>query len=282
MQNGAIVTVIIVHLNSPRVTDRCIRSLRCVNGCEMHIVVVDNGSTDDSVAVLSRQHPDISIISTRRNLGFSRGVNTGIRQALAHESEYLWILNNDTIVAPDALSAMLMKMHADEAIGLVGSTLIEEQNGCRVEIQGGWVNFFTGLPSNTKMTKPDSPIEYVKGASMLLRTGAIQDVGLFDESFFLYWEDTDLCFRLRAKGWKLEIADESIVYHQGQGSLAHSAALWDYHFTRSSVIFFSKHAAFPLLPIGFSAAGRLAKRLMARKWSHAAAVLKALTGAAYR
>ncbi len=145
MQSGATVTVIIVHLNGPRVIDRCIRSLRSIKGCEMHIVVVDNGSTDDSVAVLSCLHPDISIISTRRNLGFSCGVNTGIRQALAHESEYVWILNNDTIVTPNSLSAMLMKMHADEAIGLVGSTLIEEEKGCRVEIKGGWVNFSPGF-----------------------------------------------------------------------------------------------------------------------------------------
>jgi GT2 family glycosyltransferase len=281
MPSGASVTVIIVHLNSPRITDRCIRSLRCVN-VTMDIVVVDNGSTDNSVAVLSHRHPDISIISTHSNLGFSRGVNTGIRRALAHKSEYLWILNNDTIVTRDALSTMLAKMYSDETIGLVGSTLIEEQNGCRVEIKGGWVNFFTGIPNNTRMTIPGSPIEYVKGASMLVRTEALRQVGLFDESFFLYWEDTDLCFRLRAQGWKLEIACDSIVYHQGQGSLAHSTPLWDYHFTRSSLLFFSKHATFPLLPIAFSATGRLVKRLMARKWSHAAAVLKALTGAAYQ
>lgn len=277
MQDYKSVAVIIVNWNNRWATSCCIRSLQRMVYTNYFIIVVDNGSTDGSIDYLTRQYPDIAIIEMKYNTGFGKGANAGIRLALDHNADFLWILNNDTQVTPHSLSALVSSMERDTAAGMAGSLLIESINGHRTRVGGGKVNFITGLPSNKTRKNTADNLDFIKGASILLRSKAIAAQGdtCFDESYFLYWEDTDLGFRLRANGWKLIVVEDSIVIHDGYGSMAHESPNWDFYFSRSSLIFFLAHARFPLLPICVSLTGRMTLRLMRGQWSNAAALLKA-------
>ena len=105
-------------------------------------------------------------------------------------------------------------------------------------------------------------------ASVLLRCSALRAVGPLDEGFFLYWEDVDLSFRLRRAGWHITVAGDAVVEHPGHASLRFQSPEWDYHYTASSVRFFRRHAALPLLPIAASAGGRLVKRALRGRWGN--------------
>ncbi|MFH1155145.1 MAG: glycosyltransferase family 2 protein [Pseudomonadota bacterium] len=278
MQHYKSVAVIIVNWNNRWATSCCIRSLQRMVYTNYFIIVVDNGSTDGSIDYLTRQYPDIAMIEMKRNTGFGKGANAGIRHALDHNADFLWILNNDTQVTPNSLLALVLSMERDTDAGMAGSVLIESTNGHRTRVGGGRVNFITGIPSNRTGKNTADKLDFIKGASILLRSQAIDIKGgaCFDESYFLYWEDTDLGFRLRARGWKLIVVPDSIVIHDGYGSMTHESPGWDYYFTRSSLIFFLAHARLPLLPICVSVIGRMTLRLMRGQWSNATALLKAL------
>jgi GT2 family glycosyltransferase len=109
------------------------------------------------------------------------------------------------------------------------------------------------------------------GASLLLRWRALRDVGLLDERYFVYWEDTDLSFRLRAAGWGLAVAEGSVVRHHGNSSLGFQSPAWDRAFTASSIVFFRRHARLPWAPILVSVSGRMARRASRGRWRNARA-----------
>jgi hypothetical protein len=125
-------------------------------------------------------------------------------------------------------------------------------------------------------------MDYLQGASVLLRCAALREVGTLDEGFFLYWEDADLCFRLRRAGWRLAVASGAQVEHAGYGSLRFQSPEWDYHFTASSVRFFRRHASLPLIPIVVSASGRLLRRALHGRWANVRAVAAGLHAATAR
>lgn len=269
------IAVIIVTWNNYLATCRCIRSIQQVAYTKFDVIVVDNDSKDGSSSLLRKDFPNITIITMSRNAGFASGANAGIRRALKGAYDFLWILNNDVVVEPASLSSLVNGMEHDERIGMVGSVLVETIKDEQVMVRGGRVNFFTGIPSNHKNNCSEE-LEFIKGASILLRSEAIREVGLFDESYFLYWEDTDLAFRLRSHGWKLLIAEDSIVIHCGHGSLKYMSPEWDYHFTRSSILFFLRHAPFPPIPIAVSVSGRMIMRVLQRRWPNARALVDAV------
>jgi GT2 family glycosyltransferase len=117
-------------------------------------------------------------------------------------------------------------------------------------------------------------MDYVCGASLLVTATALESVGGFDERFFLYWEDTDLSFRLRERGWRLAVAHSSRVVHRRSLSTGFQSPLYDRHFTQSTVLFFKKHFRFWPLPVLVSCCGRFARRLAKGKTANARAVWK--------
>jgi GT2 family glycosyltransferase len=215
----------------------------------------------------------VRIIRSERNLGFAGGSNLGIRLAHEHAADYVWLLNNDATPERDALAAMLAIAEKDARIGAVGCVLLEEERGRPIRIFGGGaVSFWSGLPRHHARAVPVDRVEYLRGASVLLKRAALDAVGRLDEGFFLYWEDTDLSFRLRAAGWHLAVADGAIVHHRGNGSCAMRSPEWDFHFTASAAFFFRRHAPVPLWPIAVSTSGRMVKRVVRGEWGNARAV----------
>lgn len=258
------VAIILLNWHGWRDTIACLDSLTSLNYENYNVLVVDNGSTDESVANIGAAHPNVPIIETGRNLGFSGGCNVGIRWSLDAAADYIWLLNNDTVVACQSLVAMVATAEADPKIGAVGSVLYFLHN--RSDIQawgGGRISFLSGRSYHYTKPVPNADIQYLTGASILLRRRALEQVGLLDEKlFFMYWEDADLSFRLRKAGWHLAVANRSVVFHKENGSTRKGSPLIDYYFSESAIRFFRRHAEIWLWPVTISVLGRLAKRVL--------------------
>ncbi|WP_276957944.1 glycosyltransferase family 2 protein [Allomeiothermus silvanus] len=262
--------IIVLNWNGWRDTLACLAALEALNYPNYEVVVVDNGSTDGSAEEIRKAKPQVNLLETRQNLGFAGGNNIGIRYALEQGAEYIWLLNNDTVVDPDALTAMVELAEKDCRIGVVGSVLYYMEQPTKVQAWGGGrVNLLTGRSRH--LLAPGEP-HYITGASMLLRREALEQVGLLDEGFFMYWEDADLSFRLRQKGWMVAVAPESKVLHKESASAKKGSPRQDILYNASAVRFFRRHAQLPSLPITLGIGGRMLKRLLLGDWERVRSV----------
>lgn len=269
-----LVYVVVLHYGDWQSTQQCFGTLKRLDYPNSQVLLINNSSNNLAFWELTELVPQVELLNNACNLGFAGGSNQGVCMALRRGAEYVWLLNNDVKVEPRALTAMVVEAEADPRVGAVGSLLVNDDPGRKLLAWGGGrISFLLGLPRHVRIGRPTS-LHYLCGASLLLRAQAIQDVGLFDEGYFLYWEDTDLCFRLRAKGWRLAVAEGSVVAHQESGSLGFQSASYDYHFTRSSMRFFRRHSQCWLWPSIISVSGRMLRRALAGAWENVCAVWK--------
>jgi GT2 family glycosyltransferase len=267
------VGIVLLNWNGWEDTCVCLTSLRRLQYPDFEMIVVDNGSTDNSPAHIRRMFPEARIIEAGKNLGFAGGCNWGIRHALGHGCDFAWLLNNDTTVDPQALQALVDKADADPDLGAVGSAIYFMDDTRRLQAWGGgYINFWLGRSRHFLRPAPDDSIDFITGASMLITRSAVESIGLLDESFFMYWEDADYCFRLREAGWKIGVAGESRILHKGSASVGKGSAKLDRYFNASAVRFFNKHARTPAIPRWTGVTLRIGKRVMARDWERARAV----------
>jgi GT2 family glycosyltransferase len=268
------VTVVVLNWNGWKDTVACVSSLQSLTAVDCRILVVDNGSTDGSMAHFEAALPGIKVLQTGANLGFGGGCNVGIRHALTVGSAYVWLVNSDATVDPGALAAMVRVADQNPSIGAVGSVLYEAGSVDQIQLFGGGrINLWLGR-SNHCMSA--GPIDFVSGASMLLRRAALEDVGMFDEaSFFMYWEDSDLCLRLRKAGWQLAVANDSHLWHKQSASLGLGNPVLDAYATRSCVRFLRRHAPLPMLSVALMLVRMLTKRLLVGRPDRLRAVWRA-------
>jgi GT2 family glycosyltransferase len=272
------VYIIVLNWNGFADTSACLSSLRHLHYSDYEVIVVDNGSTDDSVSQLRNEFSWITLIETGKNLGFAAGCNAGIRYALAHGGDFVWLLNNDTKVDSEALQALADIARRDSRIGAVGSAIYCMNEPERIQAWGGgYVNFWLGRSRHFLKPISNDQIEFITGASMLISRQAIESIGLLDDGFFMYWEDADYCFRLRRKNWKLAVDAQSKIWHKSSSSVGAKSARMDSYFNASALRFFKKHAPVPTYSIWVGGLLRLAKRLILGDWERTRAVWAAMT-----
>jgi len=249
MNDEPLVGCVIVNWNGWRDTVACLDTLRSIEYSSLFVVVVDNGSSDDSVSRIQAAHPTVRLLETGENLGFSGGNNAGIREAMRRDVKYLWLLNNDTEPSPWALSELVRTAEADFRLGAVGSVLHYASASQKIQAWGGgWINLWTGYSSHaTTPPKPGRRLDFLNAASMLVRRTALEDVGLMDDRFFLYYEDADLCFRLRKNGWGLGVAPHARVLHKVNASTRKITGPTDRYFTSSAIRFMAEYSPVPWL-----------------------------------
>ena len=216
------VFIIILNWNGWEDTAGCVESCRKLTYPNFRTLVVDNCSTDGSEATLRQRFPEVEIIQTGSNLGFAGGNNVGIRHVLAQGADYVWLLNNDTIVAPQCLSHMVQTAEADGQAGMVGSKIYYFHAPSTLWYAGGEVDLEKGGVSRhlgqDEIDEGDydrpGKTGYITGCSILARRAMIEDVGLLEEAYFLYFEDADWSLRARQKGWKLLYQPAARVWHK--------------------------------------------------------------------
>lgn len=267
------VDVVVLNWNGWQDTVACLASLQRQDYSNFNLLVVDNGSTDGSVFQINKAMPSVELLQTGVNLGFGGGCNVGIRHALAHGADYVWLINSDATVDPGALSALVRVAEKNPALASVGSVLYEADSEHQIQLWGGGsVNRWLG---RSRHQISPAALDFISGASILLCRAALEEVGLFDETnFFMYWEDTDLGFRLRRAGWQLAVAEDSQVWHKQSASLGKRSPLLDEYFTRSGVRFLRRYAPIPFISITLMLVMMLAKRMLTGEISRVRAVLK--------
>ncbi|WP_169560516.1 glycosyltransferase family 2 protein [Nevskia ramosa] len=267
------VAIILVNWNGWKDTQACLESLTKISYKNKKIFVIDNGSTDNSVAILKGSEILFDVLVSDRNLGFGGGCNIGIEKALPY-FEYIWLLNNDTKLDAECLRHLVEEIENDESLGAVGSVLKYMHDASKIQAWGGGkVNFLLGTTKHFKEARPQPSNFYLTAASLLFRKKALQEVGKFDENFFMYWEDVDLNFRLKRAGWKILVAEKSIVFHKESASLGKSNPLLIEYFNKSAWLFFKKHGKFPFFPIFIGTLGRFIKRVSYRDWAGAKRII---------
>jgi GT2 family glycosyltransferase len=217
--------IVLVNWNGWTDTLACLESLDRLTYPGATVLVVDNGSTDDSVARIAAARPDVRLIETGANLGFAGGNNVAVRTALDEGAAYVWLLNNDTVVEPDALTALIDAMEADPNAGGAGSKITYFDRPDVLWYAGGDFGA-DGLAHHRGLDETDTGVYdtpgetgLITGCSLLLRASVLQQVGLMREEYFLYWEETDLDWRIHAAGHRLLYVPGSVVRHKVAGSL---------------------------------------------------------------
>jgi GT2 family glycosyltransferase len=215
------VVVAIVTYDSAAHIGGCLDSLAsaALDPGTTSITVVDNASTDGTVELVRSRFPQVDLIVNERNLGFGGASNVAIRAALARGAERIFLLNPDTVVDPRFLAEALAVASRPGRIGAVQSLVLLAPDGERVDSAGNELHFlghgYCRGHGRPRAQAPAEPCEvpFASGAAVLLDGAALRDVGLFDETLFLYGEDLDLGWRLRRAGYSILLAPKSIVLH---------------------------------------------------------------------
>ncbi len=254
------VAVIVLNWNGWRDTLTCIASLQKLSYLNCYLVVVDNGSTDGSQGHIETHYPTVKVLQSGANLGFGGGCNVGIRNALEQNVDYIWLINSDATVDANALSEMVRVADEHPLVGAVGSILYEAEQPTQVQLWGGGsIRLWCGI---SRHQVGPTALDFISGASMLLRREAIEEVGMFDDkTYFMYWEDSDLGFRLRMGGWQLAVAERSHVWHKLSASLGQGSRQLDTYFVQSGVRFLRRYAPLPWFSISMMVGRMLLKRL---------------------
>jgi hypothetical protein len=289
------VAVVLLNWNGWRDTEECLNSLLSLSGISFNVIVVDNASSDDSIIRLTQWFereslplvtvhegaeaenvsiaPPFALIKANCNGGFARGNNVGIRFAQRWDFDYVWLLNNDTVVEPDALFSMVKKMETDRGLGICGSILRYYDDKSIVQAVGGVKYDFIramghqhceGLPFDDPRVSMvrDEDLTYVAGASMLVRNDFLKDVGLMEESYFLYYEEIDWMVRSLGR-WRFGFAAGSTVYHKEGGSIGTKSlktrSLLSQYYLNRNLIRFSWLRKPSMLPIALT---RVSKEIL--------------------
>jgi len=219
--SAKLVYIILLNWNGWKDTIDCVKSCRQLSYPDFRIIIVDNGSTDGSDAILREQFPEIELIQTGVNLGFAGGNNVGIRYALEHGADYVWLLNNDTKVDAKTLSALVQVAKDDKNVGMVGSKIVYHDDprmlwyaGAVLDPEKPYRPYHRGLNEEDR-GQYDEVCEtgFITGCSLLARKEMMDAVGLLNDELFLYFEDVDWSARAKARGWKLVYCPLSLVYH---------------------------------------------------------------------
>jgi GT2 family glycosyltransferase len=246
--------VIIVGWNNYDNTRECLQSILNQQQIGTEIFLVDNGSKTEPLDNLSLLFPEINYIYSEKNLGFAAGTNLGLQKALSAGYNYFLIINNDTRADLLMLSE-LVKPLKDENVGLVAPFIYYYDNPDKVWSCGGFINNVLLMPLDSHNVKKAvfNPTErtFLSGCCYLMRRELLEQVGLFDERFFLYFEDLDYCKRVVQSRWKMMAIPTAKLFHKvSQSSGGQFSESERFHYAKSSGLYFRKHMnKFNALPI---------------------------------
>jgi len=215
------VVAVVLTWNDVELTRDCLRTLHQSRWAPLPIVVVDNGSRFPTLEPLAEEFPDIIPVQLDRNYGFTGGCNRGIERAMELGADYVFLLNNDTLIHEDAVPELVraMDVHPDAAIA---SALLVNPDGPKiVQSYKNWMHRdraqlerpFDSVPFEEDH-RATAVTEFVPACAILMRTKALREIGLFDERLFTNWEDYDLCARIADHGWKILVVGAAEVAHK--------------------------------------------------------------------
>jgi GT2 family glycosyltransferase len=240
------VAIVILNWNGWGDTRECLLSLRQAAG-DFGVVLVDNGSTDESVEMVRKEFPEVEVVENGRNLGFAEGNNRGIEFALSRGAEFVGVLNNDTTVAPDFLEPLLDELDGLGDIAFASPRIFYADPPDKVWFFGSEIDWRTGWvyhrqladsgPAGGSYATPTAT-----GCCVIAPRETWRHVGLFDERYFLYWEDADWTLRVVRAGGRGHVVAGSRIWHKVARSFDRSASsVGTFYFVRNGLLFIRKH-----------------------------------------
>ncbi|MFQ5706469.1 MAG: glycosyltransferase family 2 protein [bacterium] len=245
-----LVYIIVLTWNGKADTLACLSSLEKIEYSNWRICLVDNASTDGTVAAVRSSFRRVEIIENSENLRFATGNNVGIEYALKQGADYVLLLNNDTRVAEDFLTRLVEVAESDGHIGMAGSKIYHFDRPDLIWSAGGTISFWRGEIAHRGLRKHDAQkynetqdVAYLTGCTLLVKRGVIEQVGLLDPAYFIYTEDADWCERTRRAGYRLVYVPESKVWHKVSATSGGGLSPFKVtHKLKSNFQFFKKYA----------------------------------------
>jgi GT2 family glycosyltransferase len=243
--------VVTIILNTNRCEDTCaaLASLAQSTYTNNRIIVLDNASTDGSVPAIHTKYPDVQVIELERNLGYAGNNNIGIKAALAQDAEWVFVLNEDTIIAPDCLEQLMWIGESNPRIGVLGPMVYHYDEPTVIQSAGGMLsrNWETWHLAQNQVDeghvfKPHE-VDWISGCAILVRRQVIDEVSMLDERFFYYYEETDWCLRAKAHHWHIIHVPGARLWHKGVQRDYHPKPSVTYYATRNRFLVLAKHQA---------------------------------------
>jgi GT2 family glycosyltransferase len=243
------VVTVISNTNRRADTLACLESLYAGSYARHTILVLDNASTDGSVAAISEHFPQVKIVTLSENLGYAGNNNVGIAAALELGADWVFVLNEDTILAPDCIAQLVAAGEASPQIGIVGPLVFHHDEPALIQSAGGrmgpgWEAWHIAQnePFSEQFHGPQS-VDWISGCAIMVRRAAIEQIGPLDERFFYYWEETEWCLRARRAGWLIQLAPQARLWHKGVQRDYRPKPSVAYYDTRNHLLLMAKHHA---------------------------------------
>lgn len=244
------IVIVILNWNRPADTLECLESIKKIDYPHYEIVIVDNGSADDSVVQIKQHYPTICIIENGENLGYAEGNNRGMIEALKRNADYILLLNNDTVVHPDLLKEFAQAATSHPTGGIFGAKIYFYDDPVLIWHAGGDIDshgrcFHIGCGETDLEKKRDAivPIGYACGCAILIKSEVIQKIGMLSPQFFLIWEEIDFCFRARNAGYECFFVPKAKLWHKISISFegGNHGPVWQYFYWRNRLLFLENH-----------------------------------------
>lgn len=229
------VFVIILNYNGRNTVRRCLDSVYKCDYPNLEVVLVDNNSSDGSFEYIKKRFSKVHFIKNSENLGFSAGNNVGIKFALERMAQYVFLLNNDAWIQEDTISKLVQFSKHYPSAGIISPLILKEDNkpwfsGGRID----WMRMRTVHNDNNQMHN-----DYITGCAMLVKKEVFGKIGLFDEDYFLYYEDADFSLRAKKAGFEVKVCKDCAVHHSEKSEVENPNKV--YWLVLSGIIFFKKN-----------------------------------------
>ena len=244
--------IILLNWNGKKDTLECLASLMAIESPKFQLLIVDNGSQDDSVTEIRKEYPNIPILETHENLGFAGGNNVGIEWVLSKGAEWILLLNNDTVVDPHFLEAFL-KADKEKPNGKIfGAKIYNFKSPQEIDHLGGYWNpkvceFFSHAQKKIDdgfSFEEMNEVDYVCGAALFMHASVPKTIGLLEPRFFLFWEETDFCMRAKRMGFEIWTAPKAKVWHKISASFIGGKPHSHYFWWRSRLLWMERNLSF--------------------------------------
>ena len=259
------IAIVILHFTNKKQTLSCLLSINKLEteGLKTEVVVVNN-NPKENLHDLKTKFNKFSFLETGKNLGYAAGNNFGIKRVLKEKPDFVFVINNDTVLDEKILLNLIEFAKTDEKIGILGPKIyfapgyefhkeryqVEDQ-GKVIWYAGSLIDWSNVASSHRGVDEIDhgqydTPMEtdFVSGCAMLVKKEVWEKIGFFDERFFLYWEDVDFCQRAKIAGFKIVFVPQAKLWHANAGSSEVGGALHDYYMTRNRLLFGLRYASF--------------------------------------
>ena len=255
------VAIVILNWNRESDTLECLESLAHISYPSFSVIVVDNGSTDgspDAIERWGRENLPLTLIRNAENRGFVRGSNQGMRQALSKDADYVFLLNNDTVVEPDVLANLVRAVERSSDIGMAGPKIYKYGEERVLDSAGTrtipWLaqGFLLGHGEKDRgQFDSSTEMPYITGTALLVKRTILEKVGLMDEDYFCYFDDFDWGMKVREAGYRLLMEPKAVVHHKGSRTAGFNSPFYMRHMIRSRILFARKHVPLPLFLFAF-------------------------------